>query len=164
LQLLESALLDQWFRLRPAESGESRVVIVTIDEPDISRLKQWPMSDATLAKLIQKLKTQQPAFIGLDLYRDLLVEPGHHELLQVYASTPNLIGIEKVLSDGNKPEVASPPVLRERNQVAASDLVLDTDGKVRRHLLSVRDPERQNQHDTGAKASISLFGSSKHYT
>src|SRR4028118_797835 len=127
LQLLESALLDQWFRLRPAESGESRVVIVTIDEPDISRLKQWPMSDATLAKLIQKLKTQQPAFIGLDVYRDLPVEPGHQELLQVYASTPNLIGIEKVLSDGNKPEVASPPVLRERNQVAASDLVLDTD-------------------------------------
>ncbi len=157
LQLLESALLDQWFRLRPAESGESRVVIVTIDEPDISRLKQWPMSDATLAKLIQKLKIQQPAFIGLDLYRDLLVEPGHQELLQVYASTPNLIGIEKVLSDGNKPEVASPPVLRERNQVAASDLVLDTDGKVRRHLLSVRDPNGKTSMTLGLKLALAYL-------
>ena len=31
LQLLETAVLDRWFRLRPLESGESRVVIVTID-------------------------------------------------------------------------------------------------------------------------------------
>ena len=54
LQLLESAVLDRWFRLRPLETGESRVVIVTIDEPDISRLGSWPMSDATLAKLLEK--------------------------------------------------------------------------------------------------------------
>lgn len=156
LQLLETAVLDRWFRLRPPESGESRVVIVTIDEADISRLGRWPMSDATLAQLIQKLQTHQPALIGLDLYRNLPAKPGHQELLKVFASTPNLIGIQKALRDANGSAVEAPPVLRERNQVAASDLVLDADGKVRRHLLSVRVSETSVQGTPQSKTSLTL--------
>ncbi|HBB35815.1 MAG TPA: hypothetical protein DC064_29565, partial [Cyanobacteria bacterium UBA9273] len=156
LQLLETAVLDRWFRLRPLESGASRVVIVTIDEPDISRLGRWPMSDATLAKLIKKLETHQPALIGLDLYRNLPAEPGHQELLKVFASTPNLIGIQKALSDANGSAVGPPPLLGERNQVAASDLVLDADGKVRRHLLSVRVSETSVQGTSHSKTSLAL--------
>ncbi|NJK53898.1 MAG: CHASE2 domain-containing protein [Leptolyngbyaceae cyanobacterium SU_3_3] len=49
LQLLEWAVLDQWFRLRPPEDGESRAVVVTIDEADIANLGVWPISDLTLA-------------------------------------------------------------------------------------------------------------------
>ena len=142
LQLLESAILDQWFRWRPLEKGSSRVVIVTIDEPDISRLGRWPMSDATLTKAIQNLKQQQPRVIGLDLYRNLRAEPGHQQLLKTFATTPNLIGIQKVIGDGNGPVVPPPPILKQKNQVAASDLVLDTDGKVRRHLLSIRSANK----------------------
>ncbi|MFB8787291.1 MAG: CHASE2 domain-containing protein [Potamolinea sp.] len=156
LQLLETAVLDRWFRLRPPESRESRVVIVTIDEADISRLGRWPMSDATLAKLITKLQTHQPALIGLDLYRNLPVKPGHQELLNVFASTPNLIGIQKALSDANGSTVEPPPVLRERNQVAASDLVLDADGKVRRNLLSVRVSETSLQGTDQSKTKLTL--------
>jgi PAS domain S-box-containing protein len=156
LQLLESAVLDQWFRLRPPESGESRLVIVTIDESDISRLGRWPMSDATLAKLLKKLQTHQPALIGLDLYRNLPVEPGHQELLNVYGSMPNLIGIHKALSNTNGSAVEPPPVLRERDQVAASDLVLDADGKVRRHLLSLRVSETSLQGTHYSKTSLTL--------
>lgn len=79
-QLLEWATLDQFFRLRPAEPPEERIVIVTIDESDIKTVGRWPIPDAVLAKLINKLKTQQPKAIGLDIYRDLPVEPGHQEL------------------------------------------------------------------------------------
>lgn len=154
LQLLESAVLDRWFRLRPLESGTSRVVIVTIDETDISRLKRWPMSDATLAKLLEKLKQQQPKVIGLDLYRNLPVEPGHQELLKVFASTPNLIGIKKALSNASGSAVDPPPILQDRNQVAASDLVLDTDGKVRRHLLSVRNYQGKTIMTLGTKLAL----------
>jgi CHASE2 domain-containing sensor protein len=157
LQLLESTVLDRWFRLRPLESGESRVVIVTIDEPDISRLGRWPMSDATLAKLLEKLKQQQPKAIGLDLYRNLPVEPGHQELVKVFASTPNLIGIQKALSNASGPAVDPPPFLQERNQLAASDLVVDSDGTVRRHLLSLRDHQGKTSMTLGTKLALAYL-------
>lgn len=157
LQLLESAVLDRWFRLRPLESGESRVVIVTIDEPDITRLGHWPMSDATLAKLLEKLKQQQPKAIGLDLYRNLPVNPGHQELLKVFASTPNLIGIKKALSNGISPAVEPPPILQDRDQVAVSDIVQDADGKVRRHLLSVRNPQGKTTMTLGTKLALAYL-------
>lgn len=157
LQLLESAVLDRWFRLRPLESGESRVVIVTIDEPDISRLGSWPMRDATLAKLLEKLKQQQPKAIGLDFYRNLPVEPGHQELLKVFASTPNLIGIKKAASNASSLAVEPPPILQDRDQVAVSDLVLDADGKVRRHLLSVRNRQGKTTMTLGTKLALAYL-------
>ncbi len=157
LQLLETAVLDRWFRLRPLESGESRIVIVTIDEADISRLGRWPISDATLAKLLEKIRSQQPKAIGLDLYRNLPVESGHQELLNVFASTPNLIGIQKALSDANGPAVDPPPILPEHERVAASDLVIDGDGKVRRHLLSLRDGQGKTSFTLGTKLALAYL-------
>ena len=157
LQFGEFAVLDRWFRLRPLGDGQSRVVIVTIDESDISRLKHWPISDATLAKLLEKLKQQQPRVIGLDIYRNLPVEPGYRELLKVFASTPNLIGIQKTLSDAAGPTVEPPPVLRERNQFAASDLVLDIDGKVRRHLLSLRSHQGKTVLTLGSRLALAYL-------
>ncbi|MBF2063211.1 MAG: CHASE2 domain-containing protein [Calothrix sp. C42_A2020_038] len=157
LQFLECAVLDQWFRLRPSEPTDSRVVIVTIDEGDISRFKSWPMDDATLAKLLDKIRQQQPKAIGLDLYRNLPVDPGHQELLKVYESTPNLIGIQKVLSNVNGPAVNPPPILGARNQVAACDLVLEADGKVRRYLLSVRVNGKTKTLTLGAKLALAYL-------
>ena len=157
LQFVEATVLDRWFRLRPLETGESRVVIVTIDESDISRLGRWPLSDATLAKLLDKLQTQQPQAIGLDLYRNLPVEPGHQELLKVFASTPNLFGIQKVLSSSNGAVVDPPSGLLERNQIAASDLVVDADGRVRRHLLSVRDHQGKTSLTLGTKLALAYL-------
>ena len=49
-------------------------------------------------------------------------------------STPNLIGVEKMV--GN--QVAPPPTLRELGQIGFVDMVLDADGKVRRGLMSVQ--------------------------
>ncbi|BAZ08654.1 putative transmembrane sensor domain protein [Calothrix sp. NIES-4071] len=155
LQFIECAMLDQWFRVRPEEAMDSRIVIVTIDENDISRFRSWPIYDTILAKLLNKIKQQQPAVIGLDLYRNLPVEPGHKELLNVYQSTPNLIGIKKVLSNANGPVVEPPPVLGARSQVAACDLVLENDGKVRRYLLSVRVKDKNKTYLTlGAKSAL----------
>jgi CHASE2 domain-containing sensor protein/CheY-like chemotaxis protein/nitrogen-specific signal transduction histidine kinase len=134
-QLLELATLEQFFALRPIEPAEKRILVVNIDEQDITHVGQWPIPDAVLAKAIKKLKAQQPAAIGMDIYRDLAVEPGHKELVKVMESTPNLIGVKKLVGD----RVAPPPTLAKLDQVALADLILDTDGKVRRGLLSVGD-------------------------
>lgn len=156
LQFIETTVLDRWFRWRPLESEVSRIVIVTINESDLEQLNEWPISDATLTKLINKLKQQQAQAIGLDLYRNLPVQPGYQELQQVFASTPNLIAIAKALSDTNGPEVAPPATLAE-TQIAASDLVQDPDGKIRRHLLSVRDHHGKTTMTLGTKLALAYL-------
>ena len=137
-QPLELKMLDQWFRVRPLESLDSRIVVVTIDESDFNAIGRYPIPDELLAKVLTKIKQRQPRVIGLDVYRNLPVEPGNEALRRVYQTTPNLIGVEKTLSSGSLPSVDPPPTLRELGQIAASDLVLDLDGKIRRNLLSLR--------------------------
>ncbi|MBD1919928.1 CHASE2 domain-containing protein [Microcoleus sp. FACHB-831] len=150
LQVLEWPVHDQFFRLRPEEPPDPRIVIVTIGESDLANIKQGQVSDAVLAKLLQKIKVQQPVAIGLDLYRNLPVEPGYQTLVEVFKSTPNLIGIEKVGGE----MVAPPPTLNQLGQVAAADLVLDPDGKVRRGLLTIKNDKRQTRESLGAKLAL----------
>ncbi|HIK26611.1 MAG: CHASE2 domain-containing protein [Oscillatoriaceae bacterium SKW80] len=149
-QLLEWATVDQFFRLRPTEPVDERIVIVTIDESDITNVGKWPLPDRVIAQLLKKIKAQQPRVIGLDNYRDLPVEPGHQELVQVFESTPNLIGIEKV--GGN--QIAPPPTLNKLGQVAASDLVVDADGKVRRALMLIGSPDGRFREGLGTKLAL----------
>ena len=66
-QNLEWSILDKWFRTRPSEARESRVVVVEVGESDIGELGQWPMSDGTMAELLTEIKQQQPRVIGLTL-------------------------------------------------------------------------------------------------
>ena len=140
-QLLELSAYDQLFRLRPQSTPDSRIVIVGISESDLQQLKKWPIPDNILAELINKIKQQEPRAIGLDLYRDLPVEPGHDQLVEVYNSTPNLIGIKKVVGGTSGPAVNPPPELAAKGQISANDVPLDSDSKVRRHFLYVTDVE-----------------------
>jgi adenylate cyclase len=157
LQLLELVALDQFFRLRPLEPADPRIVIVTIDESDIKKLGQWPMSDAVMARLLLTLKQQNPRVIGLDLYRNLPVEPGHQELVKVFASTPNLIGIKKVVKKADSDAVEAPPTLLQLGQVSASDMVLDADGKLRRSLLYLKTQDNKLILTLGAKLAFSYL-------
>lgn len=133
LQGLELTAIDFYFQQRPVEIAP-RVTIITVDESDIRNLG-YPLSDRILAKAIAKIVKYQPRVVGLDLYRDLPIPPGNQELQQIFASTPNLIGIEKVVGA----KIAPPPQLAEANKVGFADLVFDNDGAIRRALLSIRD-------------------------
>lgn len=150
LQLMEWATLDQFFRLRSPEPIEQKIVIVTIDEPDIKYVAQWPMPDMAMARLLKNISAQKPRGIGVDIYRDLVVEPGHQELVSVFKSTPNVIGIEKVAGTPVDP----PPTLAESDQVAAADLILDADGKVRRGLILIGNSEGKSRQSLGVKLAL----------
>ncbi|MBD1867438.1 CHASE2 domain-containing protein [Cyanobacteria bacterium FACHB-471] len=154
LQFMELMALDQLFRLRPLEPADSRIILVTIDESDIKQLGQWPMSDAVLAQLILFIKQQQPRAIGLDIFRDLPVEPGHSELIDVFTSIPNLIGIEKVIETAQGEVVQAPPALEQHNRVSASDLILDTDGTVRRSLLYLSNQDGKSIATLGTQLAL----------
>ncbi|ESA33141.1 multi-sensor hybrid histidine kinase [Leptolyngbya sp. Heron Island J] len=152
-QLLEWAALDSCFRLRPPEERDPRIVIIGISEQDMAEGIGWPLTDALMAKLINQVAAQNPRAIGLDLYRDVPIEPGHQDLVQVMETTPQLIGVEKVLDM----PVAPPPSLEQKDQVGIADFVLDADGKIRRGLFSLRTPDNQIKVSLGARLALTYL-------
>lgn len=134
LQSLEWAALDQLFRLRPLAPADDRIVIVKIDERDLQQLKQWPMSDQDMAKLLQNINALKPRAIGLDIYRNLPVAPGHSEFVETAKKIPNLIGIE-LLEDEKNLGVPPADVLVQDDKVGFNNMIVDADGRVRRSLL-----------------------------
>lgn len=121
LQFLEWGALDLFLRLAPTESVDPRIAIVAIDESDV-RKQNWPLSDAIMAKLLTKIKQQQPRAISLDIARDLPVPEGQADLTKVFSTTPNLFGVEKLPDRDSSGKVASnerinpSPVLKRLNQ------------------------------------------------
>jgi len=157
LQPLELAFYDLFFQWRPSEPVDDRIVIVAISESDIQKFG-YPIADETLTKLLTLIKQQQPRVIGLDIYRDLPVPKtygaAYQELVKVFESTPNLIGIRKVITNREGSGVAASPILEQRNQVAANDFPPDNDGKIRRVLLSLKD--QQGKTITSLSAALAL--------
>lgn len=144
LQSLELTSYDLLYFLRPAEPKDERIVIVDWSEKDIQILEEGTISDNTLAALLNKIKAGNPRAIGLDIFRDAPVtskalsdeenQKAYQKLIEIFNSTPNLIGIEKALPDKVNPPLA----LKKQGQVAAADLLLDVDGKTRRAFLFPR--------------------------
>ncbi|MGE5655724.1 MAG: CHASE2 domain-containing protein [Actinomycetota bacterium] len=150
--LLEWKIRDEWVRLRSQRTMAEEIVIVSIDEQDIQSVGKWPIPDWALAQLLETIRSQQPRSIGLDLYRDLPEGSGYEYLLQVFRTTPNLIGVEKITGERIHP----PPELKKLGQVAFADLVVDGDRYVRRALLSAIDAKEQNTVKPGLATAIAL--------
>ncbi|MDZ8053160.1 MAG: CHASE2 domain-containing protein [Aulosira sp. ZfuVER01] len=150
--LVEWKIRDEWVRQRSPETIADEIVIVTIDEQDIQSVRKWPVPDWALAKLLDKIRAQQPRAIGLDLYRDLPEGSGHEELAKIFRSTPNLIGVEKITGERVNP----PPELKKLEQVGLADLVLDGDRFVRRALLTAVDAKEQGTLKAGLATLVAL--------
>ncbi|MEG4266587.1 CHASE2 domain-containing protein [Microcoleus sp. Pol12A4] len=142
LQFWELVAFDQFLRLRPPEPMDERIVIVGITEEDIQRARTYPIPDRDIADLLKRLQTYRPIAIGLDIVRDIPVEPGHAELTSVFRSSKNVIGVEIALPDRSgfivKPAPALPP-----EQVGFADAVLDADGYQRRSLLGTGSHQQE---------------------
>jgi CHASE2 domain-containing sensor protein/nitrogen-specific signal transduction histidine kinase len=152
LNLPEWKIRDQWFHQRAAEVVADEIVIVSIDEQDIQSVRKWPVPDWALAQLLDKIRQQKPRAIGLDLYRDLPEGKGHEKLVEIFRTTPNLIGVEKITGERVKP----PPELKKLNQVGLADLVLDGDRYVRRALLTAGDEQEQGTLKAGLATLVAL--------
>jgi adenylate cyclase len=144
LEALELAMLDQFFRWRSPEPEDRRIVIIGIDEADI-RQYQWPIDDALLTKLLDKVRQQKPRAIGLDLSRDKTDNVGYPKLEKLFKTTPNLIGVYKtpdlVASNFSVSDIKPPPALAQVDQIGAVNLPMDNDGRVRRGVLSLTLPD-----------------------
>ncbi|BAZ08276.1 two-component hybrid sensor and regulator [Calothrix sp. NIES-4071] len=154
--LSEWKLRDQWVRLQSQQKTRqkpaSEIVIVTIDERDIQSVGKWPIPDWSLAQLLEKIRAQQPRAIGLDLYRDLKEGTGYEQLAEIFRTTPNLIGVEKITGERVNP----PPELKKNDQVGLADLVLDGDRHVRRALLTATDAKEEGKIKAGLATRVAL--------
>jgi adenylate cyclase len=150
LQDLELAALDRFFLVRTQEKPDDRITIVGISDRDIEKAGKWPIDDAMLSQTIEKIKSQKPAAIGIDLYRNLPVEPGHQKLINTFKTTSNLIGVEKSIGD----LVSPAPALAEEDRVAMADLLLDPDGKIRRALISTYTEDGRVKLGLGTKLAL----------
>jgi CHASE2 domain-containing sensor protein/two-component sensor histidine kinase len=142
LQFWELVTFDRFLRLRPPEPMDERIVIVSITDGDIQRARTYPIPDREIADLVKRLQAYQPTAIGLDILRDIPVEPGHAELTSVFRSSKNVIGVEIALPDRYDFTVAPPPALPPE-QIGFADTVLDADGYQRRSLLGAHNPQQE---------------------
>ncbi|MFQ3615984.1 MAG: CHASE2 domain-containing protein [Cyanobacteriota bacterium] len=130
LQPVELATYDHMLRLRPAErEPDPRLLIVTIDEQEKAQLGQqygeywYSLSNANLNRLIEILDQSGARLIGVDLYRDLPIEPTNAALARQFRQNPKVIGVCKVPVDG-KGGIA-PPMEIAATRLGFSDFVED---------------------------------------
>ena len=149
LLLRMTSVLEPWellaydwsMKTRPSVRAlDSRIMLIGITEQDIQAMGRWPLTDATLARVLDKLLQHQPRAIGIDIYRDIPVPPGQKALESVLATHPNIIMVMKFGRDAHA-RVNPPAVLRGTDRVAFNDLLLDRDGIVRRGLLFMDEGE-----------------------
>ena len=150
LQTQEWETFDTFMRMRPPVVPEPRVVMVGIDEADLKQIGGYPVSDLTLTKAIDILESYSPRVIGLDLFRDLPVQPGHELLQERFRTYDNILGAEVALNQEELLNIAPPPDLPPE-RVGFVDVIVDKDGKIRRGLLASRDWHGELKYSLGLK-------------
>ncbi len=158
LQAWELQTYDQLMRSRPQEPPERRLLIVTVTEEDFKLPEQNPrtgsISDVALTRLLEKLTQFKPRAIGLDIYRD---DPAktNTKLAALMGRNNHLFAICKA-SDrtANHPGISPPPDV-PLQRLGFSDVVKDTDGVLRRHLLGM-EPESSSPCTTPYALSAQL--------
>ena len=139
LESMELSAYDVFLRLRQATSErDSRIVLISISEKDIQNQGRWPLSDATLARMLSILVAGKPRAIGVDIYRDVPVPPGREALKEVLSKNPNVVAIMKFLG-GGRGHIPPPAVLADTDQVGFADMIVDPGGIVRRGILFLDD-------------------------
>lgn len=149
LQTSELQAFDRFMQLRSqfvTERPDERLLIITIDEADISyqidkgMQMRWSLSDQALAQLLEKLDKFQPRTIGLDIYRDSPVNPNYPNLATRFEQDNRLFLVCKAATtceDGDTEGIAPPPYKIPTERIGFTDFVEDDDNVARRSLLNL---------------------------
>jgi CHASE2 domain-containing sensor protein len=143
LQSWELMAFDHLLRLRPQEKPDSRILVITVTEEDVqaqSANRRGSLSDEALDKLLAKLEEYQPRMIGLDIYRDYAVEAVYPKLAERMKKSDRFVAVCQVSNpQAGKPGIKPPPEVSP-DALGFSDIVIDADHIVRRHLLALTPP------------------------
>jgi CHASE2 domain-containing sensor protein len=145
LQTLEQQAYDHTARFQVTTPvPDDRLLVVRVDPKELTpaqRSEDGRLNDQTLAELVKTLRQYQPELIGLDIYRDQPVGKGTNELYQQLQQSPQLISICKSSEDELTREGYIPNKAVPKKNIGFSDLIPDSDGIVRRHLIQMKPEE-----------------------
>src|SRR5262245_8696267 len=156
LQFLEFHAYDFFIRHQSKSTTSDPIVLVEMTEADIHNSSlDWPIYDDKMAALFRNLEADQPAVIGLDIWRDIPVPKsgvGIREFNQVLLTYSSIIAI---FTHSNTLKgiagIAPPEVLKSNtDRIAYNDnLIIDdqvdnTIPKVRRTELFDRSPSGES--------------------
>lgn len=131
LQAGELQAFDRFMQPRPDQGPDSRLAIVEVTESDLNlpeqRQRKGSISSLALTQLLENLQSHQPRAIGLDIYYDY--ENVSTALAQQFNNTENFFAICT--------NAVSPPRNLPPARSGYSDIIEDSDGVVRRHLISM---------------------------
>lgn len=111
-------------------SRKEPITLIGISESDLATYG-WPIDDRLICRTIDGLLAGGASAVGLDLYRDQGVGPGRRCLTDRFRKNPRLISIFNH-AEGIR-AIPGTPAHRQ----AFNDLILDSDGVVRRDLVHV---------------------------
>ncbi len=134
LEPMELRAFDQMMQMRPDPGPDRRILVVTVTEKDLQKWN-WPLTGEIIDSAFNKIEKYQPRAIGLDIFRDLPVNPGHDKLVKHIQTSDRIVPVCKH-ADSVNPDTPPPPGL-ESERVGFSDIIPDTDDIVRRNLLAI---------------------------
>ncbi|MCC5618542.1 CHASE2 domain-containing protein [Nostoc sp. CHAB 5836] len=151
LQTSELQAFDHFMQLRSqlvTEQPDERILIITIDEADIQyqmnkgMQMRWSLSDQALAQLLEKLNKYEPRTIGLDIYRNGVVDPKYPNLAARFKEDNRLFFVCKVATtdDDGESDGIPPPSGVSKKRLSFSDFVADDEVIARRQLLHLAPP------------------------
>ncbi len=88
--------------------------------------------------MLEILLDHKPRVIGLDIYRNIPVPPGSEKLAELFSRTQNIVTVKK-LGDEKSPGIDQPYMVKDTSLVGSNDIVVDSEGIVRRGLLFLDD-------------------------
>lgn len=142
LEASELKLYDRLLSWRIPPTVEERVMVVTIEDPDIQYQQAQGMAlnmrgslaDSALEQLLDKLQTGGAIAIASDVIHDFPFSPN---LAETVAQSDNFWGICRIKIDN--PQLVSIPAPAELplEQIGFSNWAIDNDGTIRRQILGM---------------------------
>lgn len=158
LQSLELLAFDNMIRVREERGPDPRLLIVEVTEEDIRNQNEWPLSDQTMADLLNRLQADNPRTIGLDIYRDIPQGSGQAALAKAL-QMPNVVTIESLgISESDS---IPPPPNMDPSQVGFNDFSIDSDGILRRSFLFASITENERLFSFALQLSLKYLGKEK---
>ncbi len=154
----ERKFYDSILQVTLSKSTKNQIVIVGLTEDDIENLR-FPVTDKTLADLLDKIDRQNPSVIGLDLHRNKDIgKEDNKRLDEIFARNQKLIGVQKA-NGGDINNRSIPPAiqLKEAKRSGASNLIHDPDNIVRRAYLYIDDLESEDKESSDVVIGFGLL-------
>ena len=157
-QKWELKAFDRVLTWRTPEPADQRFLVITVDDQDVAYQQeqgmklQGSLADVALVKLLNKLQPFQPKIIASDIIHDFPFAP---ELADKIEELDNFLAICRIKSkQSGFPDLKPPPELPS-NRIGFSNLLIDSDGVIRRQIIGMAGSE-MCQSDLSLSLRIAL--------